>query len=101
MAALGYSKVKVYKKPRFYIISTGDEIVDIDEELKLGKIRDINAYTLYSLIVRLGGEVVGKAIVKDDYELLRAEVEKALEISDIVLILGGSSVGARDYTAKL
>lgn len=101
LAALGRSKVKVYKKPRFYIISTGDEIVDIDEKLELGKVRDINAYTLHSLIVRLGGQVVGKALVKDNYQLLRAEVEKALDISDIVLISGGSSVGARDYTAKV
>lgn len=101
LAALGRTKVKVFKKPKFYIISTGDEIVDIDEELKLGKIRDINTYTLYSLILRLGGQVVGRAIVKDDYELLRTEVEKALEVSDVVLISGGSSVGTRDYTAKV
>jgi len=101
LAALGKVKVKVYEKPKFYIISTGDEIVDIDEKLELGKIRDINTYTLYSLIVRLGGQVVGKAIVKDDYELLKAEVERALEISHVVLISGGSSVGARDYTAQV
>lgn len=101
LAALGRSKIKVYKRPKFYIISTGDEIVDIDEELQLGKVRDINTYTLYSLIVKLGGQVVGKAIVKDQYELLRAQVEKALEISDMVLISGGSSVGTRDYTAKV
>ncbi|GMG97676.1 molybdopterin molybdotransferase MoeA [Tepidimicrobium xylanilyticum] len=101
LAALGISRVKVYKKPKFYIISTGDEIIDLDEELELGKIRDINSYTLYSAIVKLGGEITGKAIVKDDYELLRQQVEKGLDISDIVLISGGSSVGARDYTARV
>lgn len=101
LAALGISKVKVYKKPKFYIISTGDEIIDLEEKLELGKIRDINSYALYSLIVNLGGEVVGKSIVKDNYELLRKEVEKAIKVSDIVLISGGSSVGARDYTNKV
>lgn len=101
LAALGISKVKVYEKPKFYIISTGDELVAIDEKLELGKIRDINTYTLYSLITRLGGQVVGKAIVKDDYDLLRDEVEKALDMTHIVLISGGSSVGNRDYTAKV
>ncbi|MBZ2174739.1 molybdopterin molybdotransferase MoeA [Schnuerera sp. xch1] len=101
LSALGIPKVKVYKKPKFYIISTGDEIIDIDEELELGKIRDINSYTLYSLIIKLGGEVVGRAIVKDNYNLLRGEVKKAINTSDIVLISGGSSVGARDYTAKV
>ncbi|HFL3828691.1 TPA: molybdopterin molybdotransferase MoeA, partial [Clostridioides difficile] len=81
LAALGKSQVKVYKKPRFYIISTGDEIINLEEKLELGKVRDINSYTLYSLIIKLGGEVVGKSIVKDNYELLRAEVEKAIRIS--------------------
>ncbi len=101
LAALGISKVKVYKKPKFYIISTGDEIIDLDEELTMGTIRDINSYALYALIKKLGGEIVGKTIVKDDYELLREEVRKAINSSDIVLISGGSSVGTRDYTSKV
>ena len=101
LAALGISEVQVYKKPRFYIISTGDEIIDIDEKLIPGKIRDINSYTLQILVEKSGGEVVGRTIVRDDYKLLRQEVEKALDISDIVLISGGSSVGTRDYTDKV
>lgn len=101
LAALGLSKVKVYRKPKIFIISTGDEIIDLDEKLKLGKIRDINTYALYSLITNLGGEVVGKGIVKDNYELLRKRVEEAIPMSDIILISGGSSVGTRDYTGKV
>ncbi|MBC8590992.1 molybdopterin molybdotransferase MoeA [Wansuia hejianensis] len=101
LAALGMEKVKVYKQPKFYIISTGDEIIDIDEELNLGKVRDINSYGLYGLVKKIGGQVVGKSIIKDHYESLRAEVDKALDISDIVLISGGSSVGTRDYTYKV
>lgn len=101
LAALGIPKVEVYKKPRFYIISTGDEIIDIDEELTPGKIRDINSYALQVLVEKAGGEVVNKSIIKDNYELLRGEVAKALESSDIVLISGGSSVGTRDYTDKV
>lgn len=101
LAALGRSKVKVYEKPRFYIISTGDEIIDLEEELEIGKIRDINSYALYSLIENLGGQVVGKNIVEDDYNLLKEEVEKALDVSDIILISGGSSVGTKDYTDKV
>lgn len=101
LASLGIQKIEVYKRPKFYIISTGDEVIDLDEELTLGKVRDINTYALYSLIQKLGGEVAGKNIVKDNYQFLRQEVEKALEISDIVLISGGSSVGTRDYTNKV
>lgn len=101
LAALGISRVKVYKKPRFYTISTGDEIIDIDKELEMGKIRDINSYTLRSLIIDIGGEVSGSSIIADDYEKLRTEVEKALGISDIIIISGGSSVGTRDYTHQV
>lgn len=101
LAALGISKIRVYKKPRFFIISTGDEIVDLDEELKMGKVRDINSYALCSLITKLGGEVVGRSIVKDNFDHLRGSVENALELSDIVLVSGGSSVGTRDYTSKV
>lgn len=101
LASLGLQSIKVYKKPRFFIISTGDEIVDIDVEPALGKIRDINSYSLFSLIQNLGGEVVGRTIVQDNFGLLRDCVDKALDISDIVLISGGSSVGTRDYTSKV
>lgn len=101
LAALGISKVKAYRKPRFFIISTGDEIIDIDEKLSIGKVRDINSYALYSLITKVGGEITGRSIVKDDFELLRVCVEKALPISDIIILSGGSSVGTRDFTSKV
>ena len=101
LASLGVSKVKVYKRPRFYIISTGDEIIDIDEELTLGKVRDINSYALVSMAESLGCEVVGRNIVMDDYNLIKDEVVKGLLVADIVLLSGGSSVGTRDYTDKV
>lgn len=101
LAALGIGEVEVYEKVKFYIISTGDEIIDLDEELTIGKIRDINSYTLAGLIEEVGGQISGKNIVRDNYEALRDEVEKALAISDIVLISGGSSVGTMDFTHKV
>lgn len=101
LASLGIPKVKVIKKPRFYIISTGDEIIGIDEELTLGKVRDINSYALHSMIEKLDCEVVGRSIVKDDFELLRQEVEKGIKLADVILLSGGSSVGTRDFTDKV
>lgn len=98
IAALGKEKIRVYKRPKFYIISTGDEIIPIEEELKFGKVRDVNSYALLGAIDELGGELVGKSIIIDDFELLKEEVEKATSLADIVLISGGSSVGARDFT---
>nr|WP_300006196.1 molybdopterin molybdotransferase MoeA [Tissierella sp.] len=98
MGALGQMKIKVFKRPKFYIVSTGDEIVPIEEELEFGKIRDINSFALSGEIRKLGGEVVGSSIIGDDFHLLKEEVEKAVELSDIVLISGGSSVGTLDFT---
>ena len=66
LAALGISEIEVYEKIKFYIISTGDEIIGIDEELTIGKVRDINSYTLGAMIVGIGGQVVGKSIFHDD-----------------------------------
>ncbi|MBN8046622.1 molybdopterin molybdotransferase MoeA [Paraclostridium bifermentans] len=98
LAALGVNEIEVYRTIKFTVISTGDEIIDLDEDLEFGKIRDINGYAIYSLIKKLGGVVVKKSIVKDDYNLLREEVQFGIDNSDIVLLSGGSSVGTRDFT---
>lgn len=100
-AAMGIGKVEVFKKPRFAIISTGDEIIDIDQVQKLGQIREINGYALAALIKQLGGVVVSKVIVKDDFSLLQVAMANAIEEADIVLISGGSSVGTRDFTKQV
>lgn len=100
-ASMGVGKVEVFKKPRFAIISTGDEIIDIDEVQKLGQIREVNGYALAALIKQLGGVVVSKVIVKDEFSLLQAAMANAIEKADIVLISGGSSVGTRDFTKQV
>ncbi|MGM0395648.1 MAG: gephyrin-like molybdotransferase Glp [Bacillota bacterium] len=101
LASLGRKMVKVVKKPRVYILSTGDEVIDLDEELEMGKIRDINSYALSAMIEDIGGEVTGRKIIKDDYNILMEGVRNALENADLVLLSGGSSVGTRDYTHKV
>ncbi|OGR59601.1 MAG: molybdopterin molybdenumtransferase MoeA [Desulfobacula sp. RIFOXYB2_FULL_45_6] len=100
VAGLGVSKIRVYKRPRVGIISTGDEIVPIDEEPSPGKIRDINSYTLSGFIREAHAEPVCYGIVKDDRAALQKALEKALEETDMVLISGGSSVGTRDFTVE-
>jgi len=101
LASLGIKRVKVIKRPQVYILSTGDEVIDLDEELQMGKIRDINSYALSAMIKEMGAEVAGREIVKDNYELLMSGVKNALKEADIVLLSGGSSVGTRDYTHKV
>jgi len=99
-AGLGFSEIRVYKRPKVGIISTGDEIVPIEEEPLPGKIRDINSYTLSGFIKEAQAEPVCYGIVKDDPAALKRALEKALEETDMVLISGGSSVGTRDFTIE-
>jgi molybdopterin molybdotransferase len=101
LAATGKTRIEVYKRLVFYIISTGDEIIEPSRNTDYGMVRDINGYTLQALVRKSGGEVIKRTIVRDDYGLLREELEKASELADIVLISGGSSVGTRDFTPDI
>ena len=101
LAALGKQQVAVYQKPVIGIISTGDEIVPINETPGRGQIRDINTYTLSGLIHEAGAVAVSYGIVRDDFKILFEKCKLALEQCDMILISGGSSVGARDYTADV
>ena len=101
LAALGTQQVAVYQKPVIGIISTGDEIVPISETPSRGQIRDINSYTLSGLIHEAGAVAVSYGIVCDDFEILFEKCKLALEQCDMILISGGSSVGARDFTVDV
>ena len=101
LAALGKQKVAVFQKPVIGIISTGDEIIPIDAAPALGQIRDINTYTLTGLIHETGAQAVSFGIVRDDFETLFSKCKLALDQCDMILISGGSSVGARDFTVDV
>jgi len=101
LAALGKDSVKVYKKPVIGIISTGDEIVPINNIPDKGRIRDINTYTLSSLVQKAGGIPVTYGIVGDDFDALLEKCSIAIAHSNMVLISGGSSVGTRDLTLEV
>jgi len=101
-AALGIPSVLVHRRPKVAILSTGDEIVPVTTRpLPPGKIRDINAYTLAAQTKRAGGLPSPGLLIQDDLESLTRACRQALEEHDVVLLSGGSSVGARDYTARI
>jgi molybdopterin molybdotransferase len=100
-AGLGFEHILAYKIPKVGIISTGDEIIPIQEEPAPGKIRDINSYTLSAFIKEAHAEPVCYGIIKDDPKALKTAVEKALKETDMVHISGGSSVGTRDFTVDV
>ena len=98
LAALGIVSVPVYKKPAVAVIPTGDEVVAVEETPPSGCVRDVNTHTLAGLVTQAGGLPVLYDLVPDDRQALRNVMTRALETCDMVLLSGGSSVGARDFT---
>ena len=100
LASLGRNRIKVYSRPKVAILATGDELIDINENLKEGKIRNSNSYTIAAQVKRLGGEAVMLGICKDNTEDAKLELDSALKWADLVIVTGGASVGDADITKE-
>ena len=96
LASLGISKARVFRKPEVAILATGDELVEIRQKLAPGKIRNSNAYSLYSQVLRAGAFPVLLGIARDRKEDLRSKIGKGLK-ADMLLVSGGISVGDYDF----
>lgn len=101
LAGLGILEVDLFKKPLVAIVGTGDEVVPPDKALSAGHVRDINSYNLAGLVHGCHAVPVIKGIVGDDREKLGEAVRESASESDMVLITGGSSVGRKDYAARV
>lgn len=100
LAACGITRLSVSAKIKVGIISTGDELVDIDQPLQYGQIRDINSYALAAMLEEEGCRVERLGIIRDSYEQFFACLQQAVAVYQLVIISGGSSVGVRDFTVK-
>lgn len=98
LAALGQTTVSVGRRPRVGILSTGDELVPVDETPKPGQIRDVNTQAIACLVAEAGGSPVALGIIPDDLPRLTQALALALADCDVVLLSGGSSIGARDHS---
>lgn len=97
LAALGHAQVAVVRQPRVAIVSTGDELVDVDEPLGPGKIRDSNSHTLAGLVASYGGIPLRQPIARDTLEAVRAMFRTVLEQQpDLIISSAGVSVGTFD-----
>jgi len=99
LAALGYQKAAVYQKPQVAVIPSGNEIVVPGDPLPLGRIYDINSYTLSALISENGGLPRIFPIMKDTLESVLSTIREALSF-DLIVLSGGSSVGERDMMVE-
>ena len=100
LATFGFAKVPVRKKPKVSIISTGNELVELEEIPKFGQIRESNRYMLAGMVKQESCDLEKMSLVPDIPKILKKEFKEALN-SDIVLISGGMSVGDRDYAKKI
>ena len=99
LMALGFTQVEVVHPPKIGIISSGDEVVHPAECPQPGQVRDINSYTLATLVEKYGGEAMIYGIVADSMDAMKTAISRALNECEMVLITAGSSASARDMTA--
>jgi molybdopterin molybdotransferase len=96
LATFGYAKVAVFRSPRVGILSSGTELVGVDEPLDPGKIRNSNSYMVASLVRAAGGVPRLYEPVSDDLEALSDTIRRALAEVDLLVTTGGVSVGDYD-----
>jgi molybdopterin molybdotransferase len=102
LAALGITEVKVYRRLKAGYLSSGDEIVPYESKnLEIGQIRDVNYLTISTLANEWDIEIVYGGIVTDDYEIFAKKAKELYDQVDCLILSGGSSVGAKDFTTEV
>ncbi|MFE4812080.1 gephyrin-like molybdotransferase Glp [Peribacillus simplex] len=96
LATFGYAEVPVATKPVVGLFATGSELLDVNEPLQPGKIRNSNSHAISAQIRRAGGEVRFYGKLKDEFELSYEAISTALEEVDLLITTGGVSVGDFD-----
>ena len=97
LASFGYARLKVFKRPKIAVISTGSEIVEIAERPARDQIRNSNSMMLKIFADRYADAEI-LPLVKDDVKSLAAAMENALANYDVLITTGGVSVGDYDFT---
>ena len=97
LAALGKSRVRVVPMPRVSIIATGNETVSPGHPLRRGEIYDSNTHMLKAMLKQMGIEAARVRRVRDHPTALANAVTAALHVSDVLVVVGGVSMGEKDY----
>jgi molybdopterin molybdotransferase len=96
LATIGLDPVRVHRRPRVAVLTSGDELTPPGRPLAPGAIRDSNSRVVPALARHAGAEVVSVAWTPDDPDATAAALEAALE-ADVAIVCGGVSVGAHDH----
>lgn len=101
LATCGYTEVEVLAKPRVVFIPTGDELVEMGTPLATGKVYETNGILLESKLRLWGAEPCIYPCLPDDWDQIKAALQKAAKEADIVCINAGSSKGSKDFTMEI
>lgn len=101
LATVGAAQVHVHPRPRVAILSTGDELVEPDQAIGPGQIRDSNRAMLYAAVMAAGGVPLDLGIAGDTPAALQAKLEQGLHAADVLLTSGGVSMGELDLIKPL
>jgi molybdopterin molybdotransferase len=101
LASLGIDQVPVFRPYHIGILSTGDEIIPIDQVPVTGQVRDVNSYSIAAALESCGAIPRRYSLVEDDFVALQKAVDTALKENDVLIMSGGSSVGVADYSVEV
>jgi len=101
LASLGFSEIKVYRKLKVVLFSTGDELQQPGKPLAPGQIYNSNRYTLLGMLGELGVEIIDMGTIRDDKASLKLALLDAAARADVIITSGGVSVGEADYIKQL
>jgi molybdopterin molybdotransferase len=99
-ATVGLANLAVYDAPSVAILSTGDELIEIDRVPTGAQIRNSNSIMMHALLRKLGCRVRDLGMVRDDPAKIRSAIEEGLQ-SDALFITGGMSMGEHDYVPRI
>jgi len=100
LATLGWANVLVTRRPHVAILGTGDEVIDVDEPLRPGKIRNSNSYLLEAAVCMAGAIPHRLGVARDTVESLREKFTEAIQY-DLIITSGGVSVGDFDLVKDI
>jgi molybdopterin molybdotransferase len=99
LATLGYGQVRVYRRPRVAILSTGNELADLGTEPGPGQIPNTNTYTLMAQVIETGGDPVSLGVAPDRLDAIEERVRAARD-ADVLVSSAGVSVGELDFVRE-
>jgi molybdopterin molybdotransferase len=99
LASAAHASVLVGARPKVALVTTGDELIGVDEPMRPGAVRNSGSYVIPALVAAAGGEVVSAAHAHDDPQVVAEAIAAALA-ADVAVITGGMSVGVHDHVLE-